>query len=241
MTTVSMNQMGQLVMILLEAAIETVPMSIANHPAVIKTALRRGKKPTEILLDASLHYHAMKSLPRSFKRGRPDIVHISLLEALESPLCKRGYLRVIVHTIEGHAIFIDPSTRLPKNYNRFVGLMEQLFKDGQVPPGSPKPLIYLKTMGLKDLLKELSVRGLILLDEKCDYKPVYNIVSQALSEKMAVGIGAFPRGDFEDETRRSADQCYSMYEEPLATHIVVSRTVSAAESAFRLLELKSRE
>lgn len=234
---VFMSQARQLIIILLEAALEIVPQSIADHPAVIKTALKRGRKPTEILLDASLHYYAMKKLPKAFKRGRPDIVHISLLEALESPLCKCGWLKIIIHTVEGHALFIDPSTRLPKNYNRFVGLMEQLFKTGKVPPNTPKPLMYLKTTKLENLLRELSVKGLILLDEKCDYAPLYKIVDQALNEEMAIGIGAFPHGDFEEETRHSASYCYSIYREPLATHIVVSRVISAAENFLKLLEL----
>lgn len=232
-----MSGFSQLVIVLLEAALGTVPPSIADHPAVVKTASRRGKKPTEILLDASLHYHAMKRLSKANKRGRPDIVHISLLEVLESPLCKRGYLKVAVHTVEGHALFIDPSTRLPKNYNRFVGLMEQLFKSGQVPPDASKPLMYLKTMKLEDLLRGLSVNGLILLDEKCEYKPVHAIIDCALKERLAIGIGAFPRGDFEETTRQQATCCYSIYDEPLATHIVVSRVISAAEKFYGLLEL----
>lgn len=232
-----MNGFSQLVVVLLEAALETVPPSIADHPAVVKTASRRGKRPTEILLDASLHYHAMRRLPKANKRGRPDIVHISLLEVLESPLCKRGYLKVAVHTVEGHALFVDPLTRLPKNYNRFVGLMEQLFKSGQVPPGTSKPLMYLKTMKLEDLLRDLPANGMILLDEKCEYKPIHTIVDYALKEKLAIGIGAFPRGDFEDATRQQATYCYSIYEEPLATHVVVSRVISAAEKFYGLLEL----
>jgi len=223
--------------VLLEAAIERVPPSIANHPAVLKTASRRGKKPTEILLDASLHYHAMKRLPKANKRGRPDIIHVSLLEVLESPLCRRGYLKVAVYTIEGHALFVDPSTRLPKNYNRFVGLMEQLFKLGQVPPNTPRPLMYLKTMRLEDLLEDLSVNGLILLDEKCEYRPVCAVIEHAMKERLAIGIGAFPRGDFEEMTRQRATHCYSIYGEPLATHIVVSRVISSAERSLKLLEL----
>jgi len=225
-----------LAIVLLDAALETVPQAIADHPAVLKTASRRGKKPTEILLDASLHYHAMKKLPKAFKRGRPDIVHLSLLEALESPLCKSGHLRVAVYTLEGQAIFIDPSTRLPKNYNRFVGLMEQLFNAGKVPPNAPRPLMHLKTIKLKDLLLEISVSSLMLLDEKCDYRPLGEVVAKAINEKLAVGIGAFPHGDFEQETRQHASHCYSIYAEPLATHIVVSRVISAAENYLSILK-----
>lgn len=228
---------SKLVLILLEASLETVPASIANHPAVVKTASRRGKKPTEILLDKSIHYHAMKKLPRAEKRGRPDIVHIALLEALESPLNKTGDLSTYIYTIEGHAVFIDPSTRIPRNYNRFVGLMEQLFKEGRVPPGSEKPLLYLKTIKLEDLIKESMSRGLILLSEECEYKPVYSVVEEAISEKLAIGIGGFPHGDFEEETKKQAVRCYSIYREPLSTHIVVSRIIASAEKILGVIEL----
>lgn len=229
--------MKTLVLVLLEAALETVPPSIAWHPAVVKTAKRRLKKPTEMLLDVSLHYHAMKDLQKREKRGRPDIVHISLLEALESPLCKSGLLRVGIQTLDGHAIFIDPGTRIPRNYNRFVGLMEQLFKHGKVPPGAEKPLIYMRTITLEDFLAELGSKGLILLREVCEYKPLPEVVKQATSEGLAVGIGAFPHGDFEEETVRYADYCYSIYGEPLKTHVVVSRVIASAEKLFNVIEI----
>lgn len=206
-----------------------MPRSIASHPAVVKTAMRRGKPPTEILLDISLHYAAMKKLSNKHKRGRPDIVHISLLEALESPLAKKGLLEIHVQTIEGHAIFIDPQTRIPRNYNRFTGLMEQLFKEGSVPPGSCKPLMVMKTMSLDGLLQHVGVKGFILLHEECERRGVSQVVSEAISSNLAVGIGGFAHGDFSDETIKAASTCYSIYDEPLATWVVVSRVIAAAE------------
>lgn len=229
--------MRLLTIALLEAALETVPPSIANYPAVVKTARRRSKKYTEVLLDVSLHYHAMKELPKREKRGRPDIVHVSLLEALESPLCKSGLLRIGIYTIEGHAVFIDPETRIPKNYNRFVGLVEQLFKYGKVPPGAERPLMYIKTIDLKRFLSELGVKGLILLREMCEYKPLSEVVKQSITEKAAIGIGAFPHGDFEEETIKLADYCYSIYNKPLSTLTVVSRVIASAERIFNIMEL----
>ncbi|RLE91418.1 MAG: 16S rRNA methyltransferase, partial [Thermoprotei archaeon] len=53
--------------IFIDAALELVPKSLWSHPSVRATAARRGKKPGEILLDKSLHYHAMKRLPLSHK------------------------------------------------------------------------------------------------------------------------------------------------------------------------------
>lgn len=226
-----------LILVLLETALELVPSPIATHSSVVKTAKRRRKPPTEILLDVSLHYHAMKDLENRHKRGRPDIAHISLLEMLESPLNKAGYLKVAIHTVEGHAIFIDPSTKIPRNYNRFVGLVEQLFKEGRVPPKSEKPLMYIKTVTLSHLLEELGARGLILLREVCERKPISEVVKTAIVEKMAIGIGGFPHGDFEEATIAHANLCYSIHYKPLATFIVVSRVISSAEKLYGLLEI----
>jgi len=228
--------LAKLKIVLLEAALETVPPSIASHPAVARNAAKRSKPPTEVLLDVSIHYPAMKKLPLKHKRGRPDIVHISLLEALESPLNKAGMLEVYVYTIQGHAIIIDPSTRLPRNYNRFTGLFEQLFKEGRIPPGSGEPLILVKTMPLESLLKTMNVNGVTLLRETCEHRRVDEVVGEALREGLAIGIGGFPHGDFEEDTLRHASKCYSIYREPLATWIVTSRIISSAERILGIME-----
>jgi len=223
--------------ILLESALELVPNEIASHPAVVKNAKRRGKKPGETLLDTSLHFHAMAKLKDREKRGRPDIVHISLLNALESPLNKAGYLRIYVHTYPGHIIFIKPETRVPRNYNRFVGLMEQLLTVGRVPPESSDPLMYVKTMSLHDLLNTIGVNGLILLHERGERAKPAEIVEKALSNNYAIGIGGFAHGDFSEEVFKLADSQYSIYSEPLTTWTVVSHIVAAAEHVLKVLPI----
>ena len=57
-----------------------------------------------------------KKLNNWRKRGRPDIVHLCLLEALESPLNKNKILSVYVHTYDNKIIYINPEVRLPRNY-----------------------------------------------------------------------------------------------------------------------------
>lgn len=230
--------MKKLKIALIESALELVPYEIIGHPAVLKNAKRRGKKPNETLLDTSLHYHAMKKLRDREKRGRPDIVHISLLEALESPLNKQGLLEIYVHTYPGHIIFIDPSTRIPRNYNRFVGLMEQLLTVGRVPPDSSKPLMYVKTMSIGDLLDGIGVSGLILLRESGEKRKVQDIVVEALKNNYLIGIGGFPHGDFSKEVIKYSVAEYSIYSEPLTTWIIVSRILAAAEDYLKVLPIK---
>ena len=109
-----------------------MPDNIAGHPSVKSHSSRTGLKPSEMLLDRSYHHAAMKRLPDSWKRGRPDIVHYALMEALSTPLFLKGMLKVYVHTANDKVITIADNLRVPKSYFRFEGLMVSLFRDGAV-------------------------------------------------------------------------------------------------------------
>ena len=225
----------QITVILAEASLELVPHQIVGHPAVVKNARRRGRKPMETLLDVSLHYHAMKRLSRKEKRGRPDIIHVTLLELLSSPLNLEGKLRVYVHTLNDYVLFIDPATRIPRNYNRFVGLMEQLFVKGQIPPQTDKPLITVKPATLSSLLEMLGSDSVILLSEWGELRNPRAVCSESLKHGVPVVIGAFPHGDFEDETKALARSVYSIYSKPLETWVVASRIAHACEELLGIL------
>ncbi len=221
--------------VLAESALELVPKSLWSHPVILKSARKRGKKPSEILLDVSLHFQAMRNLPDRFKRGRPDIIHITLLNMLESPLNKKNLLRTYVHTYNDIVVFIRPDIRLPKNYNRFVGLMEQLFTEGKVPPDSDTPLMYLKNLKLKDLINSIDVDHIILLDEKGERRRVSEIAKKIKDKKTAIIIGGFQEGEFNEETYEVADEVISIYNEPLPTWIVASRIIQAYEELLGII------
>jgi rRNA small subunit pseudouridine methyltransferase Nep1 len=118
-------------LVIAEASLETVPKQIVKHMSVIMHAKRLGKKPREILLDRSYHHSAMVAgkLESMWKRGRPDIVHFALQEALSTPLYLENKLSVYVYTINNKVILIGSNLRMPKSYFRFEGLMMKLFKD----------------------------------------------------------------------------------------------------------------
>jgi len=78
----------------------------------------------------------MRTLTNASKRRRPDIAHFTVLEALGSPLNKEGVLRTYMHTLDDRVITVSPKIRLPRNYDRFVGLIEQLFQKDRIPPVS---------------------------------------------------------------------------------------------------------
>jgi len=229
----------KLILILGEAALELVPPEISNHPAVISWAKRRGKKPTEVLLDMSFHYKALRSLDKWYKRGRPDIVHICLLNALSSPLNLAGLLKVYIHTIRDIIIDVNPSIRLPRNYLRFVGLMEQLLVKGGVPPSSEKKLMTAKRGDLKMLLRLLNPDYVILMHERGLYEPPRALGSRIASMlsnnlKVAVIVGGFQHGDFEPYVFKLVSEIVSIFPRPLDAWIVVSRIIESVESMLGL-------
>ncbi|MCX8184433.1 MAG: 16S rRNA methyltransferase [Sulfolobales archaeon] len=221
--------------ILAESALELIPREITLHPSIRKWAALRGRNPTEILLDTSLHYFAMKKLQDREKRGRPDIVHISLLEALSSPLNIEGMLKFVVHTVGDYTIFIDPSTRIPRNYLRFVGLMEQVLKYGKAPPRSRNPLIHAISMNFPGLLKKLGVDEVVLLDESGVKEKPREVCRKSLERNIPITIGGFPRGDFSPAIKSYAKHIYSIYPKPLDTWTVVTRVITSCEELLGII------
>ena len=214
-------------LVIADAELEPVPESIRDHPAVVSYAKRRGKRPEEIILDGTYHHAALRKLPDGERRGRPDIVHICLLNALESIANKEGLLRVYVHTRNDEVIYIKPETRIPRNYNRFVGLMESLFKNRAVPGGLE--LLRMEEKTLEELVEEIGSDGVFVMHETGRFvKPrKFGSVLAGL-ETPAVIIGGFPHGDFRSKIPW---KLVSIYRKPLMAWTVVSEVVVNFEAA----------
>lgn len=229
------STMEKLVLVLAEAGIELVPQKLWRHPAVRSSAARRGKKPSEILLDVSLHHHAMLGLRDREKRGRPDITHVCLLVALSSMLNRVGLLDVHVYTYRGVWIGVSRETRLPRNYNRFVGLIEQLLLRGKVPPDSDRPLLWARRSSFKEGLRKISGSRVVLLDEKGTAIHPRNLGRVLTGEKRpVVVVGAFQRGDFSREIKESANDIVSIAPFPLDAWAVVARVIASVEDELNV-------
>ncbi len=178
-------------LLLAEAPLETVPRELWGHPTVYKVARRRGKPPGGILLDSSLHHQAMRRLADRERRGRPDIVHVTLLCVLEHPLAASGRVRVYIHTYGDYLIEVRPGTRLPRNYLRFTGLIEQLFDTGSVPPGAAEPLLKLRPASLERLLR--GAQSLLIDPEAEEELTPREAAKLALEEGLKTVIPATPQ------------------------------------------------
>jgi rRNA small subunit pseudouridine methyltransferase Nep1 len=221
--------------VLARSALETIPEEIVNHPSVKKWAERRRKDPRKLLLDMSYHYAAMRELKDWNKRGRPDIVHITLLNLLGSPLNNEGLLRVYVHTLNDYIITINPEINLPRNYLRFVGLIEQLFEIGRVPPKG-NWLMKIEKKKLDRLLKEINPSKVIILTEKGKRIKLENFGKKILNEKNPlVIIGGFQRGEFSEEDLKLADEKYAIYKKSLDAWIIASMVVHEVERVMQIV------
>jgi len=181
-------------LVFVETELELIPPSISTHPQVIAYAHKRGKSAQTLLLDSTYHHNAMRLLPDWKRRGRPDIIHRCLLFALDSYINRSGLLDIYIHTRNDLVISVNPLVRLPKHYQRFLGLIEQLFEKGSISSTS-EPLLILKQQSLPRLLDTLPKRS-FLLSEKGKTTELISLFKGFIKEPMVLGIGGFPHGDF---------------------------------------------
>jgi len=136
----------------------------------------------------------------------------------------------------GHAIDVSSKARLPRDCNRFNSLVEQLFQEGKVPPGSSEPLMVIQKMGLGELLGEISPTHIVALTSRGEPSNMEDMC-RALSteENPVVIIGAFPHGPMSDGTLSLADDVVSIHPEVLEAWVVTSRLVYEYEKALEKL------
>jgi rRNA small subunit pseudouridine methyltransferase Nep1 len=214
-------------LIIADAALETVPKSIAKHPSVAKHAAKKDKPANEILLDRSYHHSAMLKLDDASKRGRPDLVHFALLEATSTPLYLKNMVKVYVHTVANKVIFLKENLRLPKSYFRFEGLMEDLFKNKSIRTDSGV-LLELKDMKFSDLISNIGSTKVIGMSRN-GVKSRAEEVAKLVNNDVSIVVGGFPRGHFSDNISSSINYTYSINDLALEAHVVIARILYECE------------
>ena len=142
-------------LILSESALELVPSELKHHPSVISHARKLGKHTSEILLDNSWHFAAMKGIKNEMKRGRPDLVHFSILEATTIPLYLQNKMKLFVHTIDDKVIYFGQNVHVPKSYHRFEGLIEKLYQEKKITTNNDV-LLEIKKKTFSELIDEIN-------------------------------------------------------------------------------------
>jgi rRNA small subunit pseudouridine methyltransferase Nep1 len=220
------------VFILAEAELEQVPKEIASQKAVFANASTRGKKASNILLDASFHHSAMTNLEDGGRRGRPDISHFFLLLCLDSRLNHDGLLKIVIHTRNDERIDVRPDLRLPPSYHRFVGLMESLFQNGAVP-SLKDPLLKIECgWPLADVLKAEKCETIIVLDAEGLKSDPVEVLSEGKGA-TAIIIGGFPSGQLHSDLSSLKVEKLSLGEEMLKVWTVTAEMLCAAQKSLK--------
>lgn len=226
--------------VLAESALEIIPTELRNNHLIINYSKKVGKSVGEVFLDKSYHYSAMKEKNIDFiwKRGRPDLVHICLLSILSTPLFYKNMVDVYIHTIDNKVIFIGDQVRIPKSYRRFEGLMIKLYQEKEIKSDQKDYNKYLLKIE-KNMTFDMLVDKVIKPDKIIGFsstgilKDLKTIVNENIgtnNKKITFVIGGFQSGHFSQNTRERFHMTYSIANEQLEAHVVISRLVYECEN-----------
>jgi len=219
-----------LTIILAESSLELIPKKLHKHPAVTSYSKKFKKNPTETLLDNSWHFGAMKGLENEIKRGRPDLVHLTLLSICTTPAFYDNKIKVFVHTINDEIISINNKTRLPKSYHRFQGLMEKLFVTKKIE-AEDETLMELKQSSLSQLFSKIKPTQIFGLTTKGEKTTIEKLFEQ-IKENYCILIGGFQKGHFSFETEKIVERSFSINDSSLEAHLVASRLIYEYEKTI---------
>jgi len=217
-------------LILTESALELVPENLQKHISVISHAQKLRKDPSEILLDNSWHFAAMKEIENEIKRGRPDLVHLCILEATTIPLFKKNKIKIYIHTIDDKVIYFGDNIHIPKSYHRFEGLIEKLFLETTIESNG-KILLEIKEKSFSDLIEDINPSNIIGFSTKGKKNSFEHIASE-IPKDCCLVIGGFQKGHFSDLIYKKIDQLVSIGDSPFEAHVVVSRLLYEYEKTI---------
>jgi len=208
-------------LVLAESALELVPLELQDHPSVLSHAQKLGKDPSEILLDNSWHFAAMKGINNEIKRGRPDLVHFSILEATTIPLYLQNKIKIYIHTIDDKVIYIGENVHIPKSYHRFEGLIEKLFLEKTIRFDT-SILLEIKEKSFSELINEIKPSKIIGFSTKGELSS-FEKISSEISDNTCLIIGGFQKGHFSESTKNKINHLLSVDNLSYEAHVVIAR------------------
>jgi len=217
-------------LVLSESALELVPYELEEHPSVVSHAKKLGKYPSDILLDNSWHFAAMKGIKNEIKRGRPDLVHFSILEATTIPLYYQNKLNLFVHTIDNKVIRFGKNVHIPKSYHRFQGVIEKLFQEKKIISKN-QLLLEIKEQTFSELIEEISPSNVIGFSTDGELSSYQKIASE-IPNNSCIVLGGFQKGHFSDSVQNKITKLYSIGNESFEGHVVASRILYEYEKTI---------
>ena len=217
-------------LILAESSLELVPSQLKHHPSVISHARKLDKHPSEILLDNSWHFAAMKGIKNEMKRGRPDLVHFSILEATTIPLYLQNKMKLYVHTLDDKVISFGKNVHIPKSYHRFAGVIEKLYQEKKITTKNDV-LLEINEKTFPELLDEINPSKVLGFSTK-GANSTYEKIAKDIPNDSCIVIGGFQKGHFSDLIENKITVLCSVGDESFEGHVVVARMLYEYEKTI---------
>ena len=218
-------------LILSESALELVPSELKHHPSVVSHSRRLGKNPSEILLDNSWHFAAMKGIDNEMKRGRPDLVHFSILEATTIPLYFQNLVKLFVHTVDDKIISFGKNVHIPKSYHRFAGVMEKLYREKKITSNNGDVLLKIEDKTFSELVDEINPSKIIGFSTNGN-KNTYEKIATEITDDTCIVLGGFQKGHFSGLVEDKITDLYSVGDESFEGHVVIARMLYEYEKTI---------
>ena len=223
--------MPKTIIILADSSIELIPSNLTNNEIIKRYAKKRGKQPSTVILDSSYHHKAMIRLPDSKKRGRPDILHFCLQNLIGTPLVRSNTktIEIYVHTINNQILKIDPETRLPKNFNRFIGLMEQVFSKKIIKTTEKTLIEMLEKPSIEELVADIPKENRLIFSSKGSLIKLPEYFIDNAKKDLVLIIGAYPHGSFSENILKTSNKILSIYPQSIEAWVVLNRVIFSRE------------
>jgi len=218
-------------LVLSESSLELVPTELKHHPSIISHARKLGKHSSEILLDNSWHFAAMKGIDNELKRGRPDLVHFSILEATTIPLYLKNKIKLYVHTLDDKVISFGENVHIPKSYHRFEGVIEKLYQDKKITTKDDELLLEIKEKTFSELIDEINPSKVIGFSTN-GTKSTYEKIVKEITDNTCIVLGGFQKGHFSDSVENKITELYSVGDESFEGHVVIARMLYEYEKTI---------
>ena len=217
-------------LILTESSLELIPSELQHHPSVVSHARKLGKHSSEILLDNSWHFAAMKGIENEMKRGRPDLVHFSILEATTIPLYLQNKMKLYVHTLDDKVISFGKNVHIPKSYHRFAGVIEKLYQEKEITT-KDDVLLEIEEKTFSELLDEINPSKILGFSTNGD-NSTYEKIAKDIPDDACIVIGGFQKGHFSNSIANKITDLYSVGDESFEGHVIVARMLYEYEKTI---------
>jgi rRNA small subunit pseudouridine methyltransferase Nep1 len=128
---------------------------------------------------------------------------------------------------------VHPETRIMRNYERFLGLMEQLFETHAVPD-EKHPLLELQQhMTLQHVIEETDADIAVAFSKTGTPIKLQEYFKKHSKKNIVCIIGGFPSGSFHTDITTIATDIISLYPEMLPVWTVTSEILVNYENVSR--------